>query len=98
MKKDKMMEGSPKEEMSESPAMEAKEAPGEHELDMHMNDLMKAHKIQSNKDLMPHVAKHMAKHAKAMSAMAGDMAPSNAPASSMDDLKAKKKKMFAPKE
>lgn len=54
-------EGSAMEEKMESPADEAKEAPSEHELDMHHDTLMKAEAIKGNPHIMKHLGPHMAK-------------------------------------
>lgn len=80
------------EEMNESSEM-----PKEHELEMHVSDLMRAHKLKANKKLMSHVSKHMKKKSKEMSSMAdeccGDMAEDGI--KSISDLKEKKKKYFS---
>ena len=83
-------EGSPAEEMSESAEVEAKEPPGEHELDMHHETLMKAEKIKSDKGLMKHLRPHMAMKMKHMKGVMG-IAVQPVKITSIDGLRAKEK-------
>lgn len=85
------VEGSPAEEMSESHAEEMKEAPSEHELDMHHDTLMKAESIKSNPHIMKHLEPHMAKKMGHMQKL-GIQAPAGK-ITSVDGLKAKAKSM-----
>lgn len=71
---------------------ESKEAPSEMELEMHAQDLMKAHKIKTNKSLMGHVAKHMKKKKMHMEEMMSEMPEESS--GLIEGLKAKKKKVF----
>lgn len=71
---------------------ESSEMPKEHELEMHAQDLMRAHKIKMDKSLMGHVAKHMKKKSKAMSDMADECCDMED--MSIDGLKKKRNKAF----
>ena len=87
------VEGSPAEEMAESASVEAKEPPGEHELDMHHETLMKAEKIRGDKHIMKHLMPHMAKKMAHMKNLMGAVGAPAEKITSIDGLKAKAKSM-----
>lgn len=86
------VEGSPAEEMAESKSEEMKEAPSEHELDMHHEALMKAEGIKANAHLMKHLEPHMAKKMEHMKKLM-PMAPAKEKIKSIDGIKEAYKKL-----
>lgn len=73
------------------PTPKGKTEPGlpDHILDNHHDTMMKAEAIKANPHIMKHLGPHMAKKAEQMK----KVADSHAPVKSMDELKAKAKKI-----